>query len=112
MLQLQVCLIGALRHQLRRGPGGDAGAPTANQRGRHFELAGVARLLGHALRIGQDGLANGVYQIAGAQLAFIAQPGDHHRVGTRQIQRVIVRAAEVKENLVRPRAVGVQACRQ
>ena len=42
-----------------------------------------------------------MHQVAGAQLAFIAQPGHHHRVGARQVQRVVVGAAQIQKNLVR-----------
>jgi hypothetical protein len=72
------------------GAGADAGAAAADQRRRELELGRRAiLLLGQALRIGHHRLANGVDEIDGAQLAFLAEPGDDDRERARHRQHVV-----------------------
>ena len=108
-----VGLAHALRDELRRLADGDAAATTADQRGCNLEQRGCVRFrvlpqLSYSLRPGDGRLAHCAYQIGGAQLSLLTEPGDDHRFGTWCLPWILGIGAGVNEHLVRARRFRVQ----
>ena len=66
-----------------------------------------ARLLDEALSPGDDAVGDGRGQLRRAELPFLAESDDDHRLGPRHGERVVAIDRPVDEDLIRARPIGI-----